>query len=134
MTCDELRDNWFWNTQNGFDFIHYLKYKLRYDDKICDWYQYSATLNFVSNGTNKFSKQVDQSLMNSYLIDGFIYSLQISEQNFQTFIRNFLDKIYFAKQNNNMTLTQWNITKLDLFLYFKTLTRLEWIISLHSIY
>ena len=40
-------------------------------------YQYMATLNFVCNGTNKFTKQVDQSLMNFYLIDGFSYLLQI---------------------------------------------------------
>ena len=69
---------------------------------------------FVYNGTNKFTKQVDQSLMNFYLIDGFMCILS----KYAAFPNHFLisNGIYFAKQNSNMSHMQSNITKYNIFI------------------
>ena len=63
---------------------------------------YLATLDFVCNGTNKFSKQVDQSLMNSYLIDGLYLFITNTCTTFKNLYCKISNGIYFAKQNNNM--------------------------------
>ena len=82
---------------------------------------------FVYNGTNKFTKQVDQSLMNFYLIDGFMYILP----KYAAFPNHFLILygIYFAKQNCNLSHMQSNITKYNILIPQKLNFSKLWLIK-----